>query len=97
MTSGVTKYPARFNCTACGTWMGTEHEIDRVPDPKPGSDMIWNVCPHCRAAEQFYSICDEPGCDKTAGCGWPSDEGYRRTCFDHSPWAKSNETASKQT
>ena len=29
--------------------------------------------------------CDEPGCDKQATCGFPTDdEGYRRTCFAHS-------------
>jgi hypothetical protein len=28
-------------------------------------------------------LCDEPGCFKNAGCGWPSEDGYRRTCGDH--------------
>ena len=27
--------------------------------------------------------CDEPGCEKEATCGWPSTDGYRRTCGDH--------------
>jgi hypothetical protein len=27
--------------------------------------------------------CDEPGCEKHAGCGWPSPNGYRRTCGQH--------------
>ena len=29
--------------------------------------------------------CDEPGCTRMATCGTPSEGGYRRTCFWHSP------------
>jgi hypothetical protein len=28
-------------------------------------------------------ICDEPGCIKDVGCGWPSPTGYRMTCAEH--------------
>jgi hypothetical protein len=28
-------------------------------------------------------MCDEPGCFKNAGCGWPSENGYRLTCGEH--------------
>ena len=28
-------------------------------------------------------MCDEPGCFKDAGCGWPSENGYRWTCGEH--------------
>ena len=28
-------------------------------------------------------LCDEPGCFKNAGCGWPSENGYRWTCGEH--------------
>ena len=28
-------------------------------------------------------LCDEPGCFKGAGCGWPSESGYRQTCYEH--------------
>ena len=31
----------------------------------------------------LLGICDEPGCYKSAGCGWPSPDGYRHTCHDH--------------
>lgn len=75
-----------FRCTAC-EWHGTEAQIDRVNDPKPGSTAIWNVCSRCRDAEQFVNMCDEPGCNNEAGCGWPSDNGYRRTCGEHIPIA----------
>jgi hypothetical protein len=28
-------------------------------------------------------LCDEPGCYRDAGCGWPSKNGYRMTCGEH--------------
>lgn len=31
----------------------------------------------------LIGLCDEPGCFKPSSCGWPSDEGYRRTCLTH--------------
>lgn len=31
----------------------------------------------------LLGICDEPGCYKSAGCGWPSPDGYRHTCGQH--------------
>jgi hypothetical protein len=27
--------------------------------------------------------CDEPGCERIAGCGYPVPDGYRRTCHEH--------------
>lgn len=36
-------------------------------------------------ADTLGSICDEPGCIEIAGCGTPSDDGYRSTCFEHKP------------
>jgi hypothetical protein len=29
------------------------------------------------------NLCDEPECFNIASCGYPSDNGYRMTCFDH--------------
>lgn len=34
------------------------------------------------------SLCDEPGCFAHASCGWPSENGYRRTCYQHSNFEK---------
>lgn len=34
--------------------------------------------------KEFAQICDEPGCFEYASCGWPSENGYRRTCYNHS-------------
>lgn len=28
-------------------------------------------------------LCDEPGCYRDAGSGWPSKDGYRMTCGEH--------------
>jgi len=33
-------------------------------------------------------LCDEPGCFNYVSCGWPSDDGYRTTCSDHSQLMK---------
>ena len=35
------------------------------------------------ALKEALHLCDEPGCYKDAGCGWPSKNGYRRTCGEH--------------
>lgn len=32
--------------------------------------------------------CDEPGCMGQITCGWPSANGYRRTCYDHSEYPR---------
>ena len=78
----------RWRCKECD-WLGLTSDIEIVKDPKPGSTMEWNVCPCCRSAESFVNICDEPYCQKEAGCGWPDEHGiYRRTCYEHSMFNK---------
>ena len=37
------------------------------------------------------NMCDEPGCFDYAGCGFPTENGYRRTCHDHSDFKKQKE------
>lgn len=39
--------------------------------------------------KRFSNVCDEPGCFRYASCGWPSEAGYRRTCYEHSNFEKS--------
>lgn len=34
--------------------------------------------------KEKFAICDEPGCSNRVCSGWPSENGYRRTCFEHS-------------
>lgn len=38
--------------------------------------------------KEFAGVCDEPGCFKYATCGFPTDNGYRRTCYNHSNFEK---------
>jgi len=33
--------------------------------------------------KEALSLCDEPGCFDEISCGWPSENGYRRTCGEH--------------
>lgn len=33
--------------------------------------------------KEALSLCDEPGCFYEISCGWPSENGYRRTCGEH--------------
>ena len=35
------------------------------------------------ALKKTIGMCDEPGCYKDAGCGWPFKDGYRMTCGEH--------------
>lgn len=38
--------------------------------------------------KKFARVCDEPNCFSHANCGWPSDGGYRLTCYNHSNFEK---------
>ena len=74
-----------YRCDDCG-WRGQETDICMVADPaepNPNRAIKWHVCPKCRQANQFTNMCDEPSCREKATCGWPSDQGYRRTCEKH--------------
>ena len=33
--------------------------------------------------KSVVGLCDVQGCYKFANCGWPSDAGYRHTCYEH--------------
>ena len=37
------------------------------------------------------NLCDEPGCFVEVSAGFPTENGYRRTCFNHSKFAKEKE------
>ena len=54
-----------------------------APSPFDPDDQLL-ACPKCKQCDEgFTELCDEPGCRQEAHCGWPSKEGYRRTCGDH--------------
>ena len=73
-------------CTECD-WHGHKNDVERIPDPKePGG--YWTICPECRTADHIGLVCDEPGCTKgPATSGTPTPDGYRWTCYWHSPSA----------
>lgn len=37
------------------------------------------------------NLCDEPECFVEVSAGFPTENGYRRTCFNHSKFAKEKE------
>lgn len=74
----------KWQCDECG-WMGKSDDLLKAANPFDLGDTIAG-CPKCKTIGAFSEICDEPECKKFAGCGWPSSEGYRRTCFEH--WKK---------
>ena len=71
----------KWFCREC-QFVGMEQEFDKVKDPR--GDETWTICPKCRAPDRVTSACDEPGCNEEGACGFPTDAGYRRTCFAHS-------------
>lgn len=72
---------SRVRCRECG-WVGLRAEVLTAPSPFRSDDLL-TACPDCRFVSEPIEVCDEEGCDKNATCGWPSNKGYRRTCFDH--------------
>lgn len=74
----------KWRCDECG-WEGKSDDLLRATNPFDVGDTITG-CQKCKTIGAFTEMCDENGCSKPAGCGWPSSEGYRRTCFEH--WRK---------
>lgn len=75
-----------WRCDACGHRLSDSEIVTTYVDhPKPGHDRVRLAqCPECGECEQFVNVCDEPGCERDATCGWPTKAAdYRRTCYDH--------------
>jgi hypothetical protein len=73
-----------WRCKACGH-ISTESELLTAPSPFSPDDTL-TACPECKVCDEgFEQLCDEPGCQREATCGWPSrlENRYRRTCFLH--------------
>lgn len=77
-----------WKCRACGI-ASLEPELLKAPSPFNSDDELV-ACPRClQCSEGFDLLCDEPGCNKHAGCGWPTGDdndewgGYRDTCAKH--------------
>ena len=75
-----------YRCNNCGNRLSDLAILEiTVPHPKPDQPPIHvSQCPECGDVEGFTLLCDEPGCDRDASCGWPSPSGYRQTCHEHS-------------
>ena len=72
---------SKWRCMECEMYL-TDDEMLTAPNPFDTDSSI-NGCPFCYSIGLFAEICDEPCCKDEAGCGWPSDDGYRRTCWKH--------------
>ena len=79
----------RWRCQDCNT-ISLQPALLTAPNPFDPADTVTG-CPHCRSVAQFDEICDEPGCEREAHCGFPAGPefgGYRRTCSEHSEWGQ---------
>ena len=79
----------RWRCCECGH-ISLETELLVAPSPFD-KEITLCGCPNCQAVAgaEFKELCDEPGCNETATCGFPAGEefgGYRRTCMNHADW-----------
>lgn len=69
----------KWICLEC-RWIGEHDKLIVGKDPW-GDDVLY--CPQCHLPEHITSACDEPGCTREGTCGFPIDNGYRRTCGEH--------------
>lgn len=71
---------------AGGMEISNEFDIERI------NDIMSIVREHkLDVLKSVLNMCDEPGCFDNAGCGFPTDDGYRRTCYNHSDFKKQKE------
>lgn len=75
-----------WRCNFCHK-IWPDAELLVAPNPFYPEDTL-SGCPGCKSCDDFQIVCDEPGCKLEGGCGWPSPEGYRHTCYEHSTWGK---------
>ena len=75
-----------WRCPDCGT-ISLEKDFLKATSPFNENETLL-ACPVCFAVDglDFEEMCDEPGCNQVATCGFPSSiefGGYRRTCGSH--------------
>lgn len=75
----------KWTCKECGS-VSTDRELVSivVTHPKTREPVQVSQCPECGDVNCFTLTCDEPGCGRDASSGWPSPDGYRHTCHEHS-------------
>lgn len=75
--------PGKLRCDACRRVLRSA-DVLSAPNPFAPDEDVYG-CPHCRAVTRFEVLCDEPGCEAAATCGFPLPGGYRLTCGVHYP------------
>ena len=71
---------------AGGMEISNEFDIDRI------NDIMFIVREYkLDVLKSVLNMCDEPGCFDNASCGFPTETGYRRTCYNHSDFNKQKE------
>jgi hypothetical protein len=76
----------RWKCTECETISNSKDLLTAKNPFEPEWEIVG--CPKCKSAQCFVEACDEPECKLDASCGFPTEAGYRRTCYDHSEFKK---------
>lgn len=71
----------KWRCKYCDQ-VTVDGELLSAANPFDPSDRIAG-CPNCKGVDQFAELCDEPSCTESAGCGFPTQAGYRHTCHNH--------------
>lgn len=70
-------------CYDCG-WLGSCLDVLTAENPfDVVSGESIEGCPKCFSINKMIHLCDEDECKEEATCGWPSSQGYRRTCHKH--------------
>ena len=63
-------------------------DISNLFDLQKMEDIENHVREHkIESIKKLVGFCDEPECYEEAGCGFPTDDGYRWTCYEHSKFA----------
>lgn len=71
----------KWKCGNCDE-ISLESDLLEAVNPFDETRKI-HGCPICKDVGDFREICDEPGCERESYCGFPTPDGYRRTCGDH--------------
>ena len=66
----------------CG-WRGQEGQILKGPNPFDAEETVYG-CPDCKCVGTLIGACEIEGCWQESTCGFPTPEGYLRTCGKHS-------------
>jgi len=72
---------SKYVCAEC-EWCGPEADALTAPNPFDPDDIILG-CPSCKGAQTLVGACEKDGCTYESSCGFPTTDGYMRTCGKH--------------